>query len=86
MNAMLRFILALKGRRAPKEDEDDNTYRPYWWGEDEDPSFKVIRGEARLRAHDDLMEAIAKGEARPQKRLGVITTGDIGRAKKEGQK
>jgi hypothetical protein len=32
------------------------------------------------------MEAIAKGEARPQKRLGVITTGDIGRAKKEGQK
>jgi len=83
---MRRFLLALKGRRAPVQDDDADTYRPWWWGADEDPSLKVIRAEARQRAHDDLMEAIAKGEARPQKRLGVITTGDIGRAKKEGQK
>jgi len=84
MNAMKRFLLALKGRRAPIQDDDD-TYRPYWWGADEDPSLKVIRAEARQRAHDDLMEAMAKADARPKKRLGVITTADVG-LKKEGRK
>jgi len=85
MNAMLRFILALSGHRV-RERKDDEERWPWWAGPDEDPSFGVIRAEARQRAHDDLMEAMAKGDAQPKKRLGVITTADIGKSKKEGQK
>jgi hypothetical protein len=86
MNIMKRFLLALRGYRPRVQDDDDNTYRPWWWDDDEDPSLGVIRAEARQRAHDDLMEAMAKGDARPQKKLTIITTADIGKSKKEGQK
>jgi len=86
MNAMKRFLLAVRGIRAPHvQDDDDNTYRPYWWGSDEDPSFDFIRREAAARAHSDLMESIARGQARPQKKLTIITTADVD-LKKTGQK
>jgi len=79
MNAIERFVLFVKGKRAAAMQQDDDDRRWPWWADDEeDPSFKVIRGEARQRASDDLQEAMAKGEAQPRKRLGVITTGMIG--------
>jgi hypothetical protein len=57
-----------------------------WGRNEEDENIDFMRREARLRRHDDLMESIARGEARPQKRLGVITTGDVGDKKPERQK
>jgi hypothetical protein len=84
MIAMKRFLLALTGRRAPHVQDDDD--RPWpWWNEDNEDheSLNFIRAEQRQRAHDDLMEVLDK---KPQKKLTIITTGDIGGPKKEGQK
>jgi len=85
MNTLRRFVLFVKGQRAAAMQQDDDD-RPWpWWADDEeDPSFRVIREEARRRASDDLQEAMAKGEARPQKRLGVITTSNMGGREAEG--
>jgi hypothetical protein len=85
MNAMRRFLLALKGLRAPVQDDDDRRW-PLWADDEEDPSFRVIRNEAAQRASNDLQAAMARGEAQPKKRLGVITTADVGGSKKAGQK
>jgi hypothetical protein len=79
---MRRFLLALRGYRAPKDDDAD-AYRPWWADDEEDPSLDFIRKEVRLRAHDDLMESIDK---RPPKKLTIITTADVGGPKKAGQK
>ena len=82
MNALKRFILALRGIRAPHVQDDDDRRWP-WWDDEEDPSLGVIRREARLRAHSDLMESIDK---RPSKKLTIITTSDIGNKTPKGQK
>jgi len=82
MKAIERFVLFVKGKRAAAmQKDDDDIYRPWWADDEEDPSFKVIRAEARQRASDDLREAMAAADARPKKRLGVITTGMIGNPK-----
>ena len=86
MNAMKRFLLAVRGIRAPHVQDDDDRRWP-WWDEDNEDheSLNFIRCEAALRKHDDLMEAMAKGDAQPKKRFGVITTADVD-LKKTGQK
>ena len=83
MNAMKRFILAVRGIRAPHVQDNDDRW-PLWADDEEDPSFRIIREEAQRRASDDLQEAMARGEAQPRKRLGVITTSNMGGRKAEG--